>query len=1135
MAVTFVLGRSGSGKSSFCFEQIEQRIKQQEQVLYLVPEQMSFQTEYELIRRTNGVLFDTQVLGFKRLAIRILQETGGLSKELIDKQGLRLLVRKFLYEYQSELRVFTKERVSLGLIDEIIAFIQESSNAVIDLHTIAELPLNNQLLADKLFDLAFLADKVREFLGDQYILDADYYSLLASHIEQSEWVRQTHIYIDGFHSLNEQEHIIVDQLMRCAATVTLVLTVSEEAATPTGLFAMTDKTYARFLRGIQEYKIESSVIRMGEPGLARFKAAPDLAALEQYLSLGLRQDLIGDAVKITPFVDRRDELQGVAQQIRTLVQSGVRYGQIAVYVPQKGLYADLLRSTFTEYGIPYFLDVKESMLYHPFLEFIHAAIALVKSKWSTVELLRILKTGFLDVSDDDVARLEVYCQLYGKTGKRDWQSEQPWLWHETRNGFIGEVDEEKSLWVENLRGQIVQPLIAFEAVFAEAKTIRQALQELFIWLKGCGVAERLEAMAASSQDLVLARRHQAVWQQFVQLLDDYVQVAGNDELAMDAFLAMFETGIESLQFAIIPPSFDQVLVGDFERSRFQMASSAGSGAYSFGIQYAFVLGVNEGDVPQIQTDSGIIHNKERLQLQEFAVDLPTLDSGLRAQQFALYTVLCSASKGLSISYLLADGVNGETEKQPSYIIQSLKYLGVAEQPVSGNIRFGKTVVAAIPEFVRSLKLYQQTGTMSLINQTIYNYLLKQNPALLEKMQDSVFFANQTVALNNELLEARFGTTLNGSVSSIESFYNCPFQYYSRQVLQLAEPITAQVQANIYGLLFHQCIEYVSGILLANNRRFAELGDAEIMDYVQTYLEKHAPLAQYGIFMQSARAQYFIKKVRETLNQTIQMLAFQDEHSKFKQQFSEVRFGGTYGKLPAQVYPIDDRHLMQINGVIDRVDQLVEDGQQYWRIIDYKSSGHTFSFADMYYGLNLQMPTYMDVLLQNYPDSKNAGMLYFGIDQSIKSIDGAPPMDLIKSSYTMNGFIVDNPELAMAMDDQLTASAKSLIVPAKLKSDGHFDQNGSRIMNEDDFTTLIDFTRMKYKESGRAIWDGVTTIEPVQEVSKDVPKACTYCKFRSVCQYDRYLNQPKVVHNKSKQEALSQMEMEVQANDGKTSE
>ena len=45
MGLKIIYGKSGSGKSEYCYNQISQNIKQQEKILLITPEQFSFTAE----------------------------------------------------------------------------------------------------------------------------------------------------------------------------------------------------------------------------------------------------------------------------------------------------------------------------------------------------------------------------------------------------------------------------------------------------------------------------------------------------------------------------------------------------------------------------------------------------------------------------------------------------------------------------------------------------------------------------------------------------------------------------------------------------------------------------------------------------------------------------------------------------------------------------------------------------------------------------------------------------------------------------------------------------------------------------------------------------------------------------------
>ena len=65
-----------------------------------------------------------------------------------------------------------------------------------------------------------------------------------------------------------------------------------------------------------------------------------------------------------------------------------------------------------------------------------------------------------------------------------------------------------------------------------------------------------------------------------------------------------------------------------------------------------------------------------------------------------------------------------------------------------------------------------------------------------------------------------------------------------------------------------------------------------------------------------------------------------------------------GAVHSKVIPLQDGGDLRIRGSVDRVDVLEQDGQQFVRVVDYKSGAKPFRLADIVNGLNLQMFLYL---------------------------------------------------------------------------------------------------------------------------------------------------------------------------------
>ena len=89
-----VIGRSGSGKTETLRRQMAEDLTAGKDVVFLVPEQFSFESECNLASQLAGPdFFRLQVLSFTRLATRIF-EAAGKSPRFLDAGGKALLAAR---------------------------------------------------------------------------------------------------------------------------------------------------------------------------------------------------------------------------------------------------------------------------------------------------------------------------------------------------------------------------------------------------------------------------------------------------------------------------------------------------------------------------------------------------------------------------------------------------------------------------------------------------------------------------------------------------------------------------------------------------------------------------------------------------------------------------------------------------------------------------------------------------------------------------------------------------------------------------------------------------------------------------------------------------------------------------------
>ena len=176
-----------------------------------------------------------------------------------------------------------------------------------------------------------------------------------------------------------------------------------------------------------------------------------------------------------------------------------------------------------------------------------------------------------------------------------------------------------------------------------------------------------------------------------------------------------------------------------------------------------------------------------------------------------------------------------------------------------------------------------------------------------------------------------------------------------------------------------------------------------------------------------------------------------------------------------------------------------------RIVDYKSSEKGLDLAEVYYGLALQMLTYLDLTITYSKEwlgveATPAGILYFHIHDPLIQAPIPLAEDEIEQEifkkFKMKGLLLEDVE-AVKLMDQTLESGRSQVIQAGLKKDGSF-RSDSAVLSEDHFHILTQHVRRTFEEAGERITNGEVAINPYK-LKDQTP--CRFCSFKSICQFD----------------------------------
>ncbi|MFF2752219.1 helicase-exonuclease AddAB subunit AddB [Psychrobacillus sp. NPDC058041] len=1131
MSLRIVSGRSGSGKTKFMQQEIIDTLQETpigDPIFYIVPDQMSFTSEYTLAADSGlAGLIRAQVTTFKRLAWRILQETGGIAKEEISGFGYRMLIRSLLEDNKDQFKLFKRAATKRGFTDQIEVLLKEFNRYCLD-HEAMSHVLNDlehvqapKTLIDKSSDLVMMLDLMEQKLGTSYIDGEGYLTLLAQKIKDSSLLAKAEIYIDGFTSFTTRELEIIQELMKKVKRLTIALPMEsiENAFDEQSLFYQPASTCNRLLEIASNEKVdvESTVHQTKQ----KRYVSKELAHIEANFDQLPPQEIPTEGnLHILEASNRRAEVHSVARNVRELMQQkDVRFKEMAILHREAEAYEGLIETIFAQYDIPVFISQKKTMLHHPLIELSRSVLEIIRMDWKYEPVFRAIKTDlFFPVNAakgdwrERADRLENFVLSFGIYGDR-WFDDRRWIYKKYRGlEFYSKVqtDEELSIQadIHAVRDLVVNPLKTLAEQLEASKTGLEIATAIFTFIDNLQVYDKLQLLKQSEEEegqLLLATEHEQAWNEWINVLDQFVLMFGEKEMTLEEASKILDEGYDQLEFSRIPPTVDQVVVANVDIARIT------------NIKAIFVLGVNDGVFPKRMDHEGLLSDTEREWFTQIGFELaPTSKMRLLDENYLVYKAFTASSDYLFVSYPIADS-EGKALLPSMYIKKLQQMVGNIQVELAmmdpSDFTEGTFDLSAIshprttlPYVVMQLRKALETGELSEVWQSVYHYYMEDPywSKLLKRVIKPLIHGNQTERLTQDMTSALYGETIISSVSRVEKYYSCPFAHFAAYGLKLEERAEYRLEAPAMGDLFHAALKWISDETNRLNLIWGELSKAQCVQLAKQAVDHIVPIFVHQLLLSTNRYRYIQRKLEQIVASTLIALSKHSNVSSFVPIAIEAGFGPGEA-LPSLEIPLKHQRKMQLRGRIDRVDAANVNGNMFVRIVDYKSSKKGIDLNEVYYGLSLQMLTYLDVAIENasiwlHEDADPAGVLYVHLHnpfiQSKKEMADAELEDAIYKSYKMNGLLLDEPEVIMEMDEQIEGFSK--VIPVRMNKDGNLSKSSSKVVDKENMNLLQSFVRKKHEQAGNGMNAGDTRVFPYRLKDK---MPCTYCSYRSVCQFD----------------------------------
>ena len=1137
MSLKIIYGRAGSGKTSYCLQEIKEGIlgmhrgEYSHPLVLLVPEQFTLQAERDLIRTlgTGGIL-DAEVLSFSRLAFRVFSQEGGITYPHIHPAGKSMIIFRTLEKRKEELRVFGKSADRQGFVNTLSALISELKRYGISPQILEEasksleagskspdtgsrFPDTDTELRDKIADINIIYSDFERMISERFRDSDDDLTLVADRLSDCTLYDDAEIWIDGFTGFTPQEYKVINKLLSKARRVTISLCTDKlDQVGEDEVFSSVTKAYHRLTETAREIgaRIEKPLF-LKEP--LRFSHSTELAHLEQnfysypYKTYPARTKDIKLFASLNPFSEIEETARDI---IRLCRDEGLRFRDIAVVTRNLADYERLIEVLFTEYEIPYFMDRKVDITNHPVVRLILSMLDIFKENWSYEAVFRYLKTGLTGVEKDRVDKLENYVLACGIRGSSIWTRDQDWTM--STELLPGEKDTQEAAFylqeINLIRREVIKGLLAFRQRTKGRRTAGEICAALYDYLCLLGVPARIEnwiEQFKSTGELSLAGEYSQVWNTLMDVLDQSVEVMGDETLGLERFADILEVGLKEYRIGLIPASLDQVLVGSAERSR------------SHEIKALYLLGVNDGVFPSANLEEGILTDQDRTVLQKAGVELAG-DTRTQAfdEQYLVYRTLAAAGRYLHLSWPIGD-FEGKSMR-PSMIISRLRKLFPAISAGSNILEDDELVLELLagrsPAFRQMLIALRSFGgeeSRSLWPQ-VYRWFIHQ-----EDWQERCHAFRQALAHKNiaqpvstDKIASLYGTPLYAGVSRLEKYRSCPFAFYIQYGLGARERKIYRLNPPDIGTFMHKVIEEFSAFIEEHDISWRviekEWCRQKVSDIVDEMLARMKGAGLSG----SKRYTALTIRLKRVVTRAVWLIAEHIRASRFEPLGYELGFGEGQ-EFPPITVETSSGDRINLVGRIDRVDVLQTEEGTYVRIVDYKSGGNDLKISDIYHGLQLQLITYLDALRENGEKGMSlkspilpGGVLYFRIDDPLIRRSGKASAEEIEiaimKQLKMRGLVLADVRIIREMDN--TLQGPSLILPVAINK-GDVLGKASKVASINQFTMLQNHVRRLLTELCEEIMRGKVPIRPYK---KKGVTSCTYCSYSAVCRFDPALKE-----------------------------
>jgi ATP-dependent helicase/nuclease subunit B len=788
------------------------------------------------------------------------------------------------------------------------------------------------------------------------------------------------------------------------------------------------------------------------------------------------------SVTILETNDRQKEVECIAKLVKLLVREkpdrDLSKICIAMFRPQ--VYTHLFRETFARYGIPANVTDRYALDQSPLVVSLLSLLAVRQNNFRLNDIMRALSSPYVrimrgSVRIDSGNLYEVATKLKVTVGYTTWmdriEQRLALITQEISLASGDEIEEARlrreQAMLQNARADL-ECLAKLLDRFNQPMTPIQFKQHVVDLLEETHTLECLLRVPLSLIGDEQLEKDARAYQQFLHFLDEFLGILALEQHdnkvrePLSFYLERLRTALTQVRYNIRQRYGYGVQVTSFDETR--------------GIQFdvMIVAGLIDGEFPAVYQPEIFFSSNRRAQQERYH---------LTEHRYLFYQAITNFTEHLYLTYPSCDG--------DAHLVSS-SFLDAFFAVVDAEDRRHDPPKELAEGIFSEDELLQHVGASmrhredlaTPINLSLYPTLSEELNATLDHMRHAITVERSRMTQSslpeyNGTIAESLGEEARGvlerfrdrvySVTQLESYGSCPFQFFAEKVLRLN--VTPQVEEGMTpfergGVLHEILFEFYTErrnhsrppIPECDEKQF----DTALDDLLSLARRKLDQLHGRDIFWDVDQELILGSPNRKGVLE--EFLETERKHTlEVRPAFFEVAFGSKVGAKTKTDSTLTSEEPVvagnvQLRGKIDRIDT----ADAMFRIIDYKTGSRVATRREIDNGMSLQLPIYLyavERILAECRGEKKEGVA--GIFYKLR-----PPVEQ---------------KLGVGSE---TYRDKAFSVQKKSKS---------TVVSDEELHTVIAQAIAFVNNYVDGIARGEFPVEP-----KNPAKVCTYCDFKTMC-------------------------------------